>query len=220
MLTEPLTIAEKAISEALQMQKRLPWGEPSDATDSYVHKALVLGAGPVGLLGAMALVIAGFKTFVYSRDAAPNPSSELVQKIGGTYISSSDHTIDQLAQEIGNIDLVYEATGASKFAFDTLRVLGTNGIFIFTGVPGRKAPVELDTDLIMRNLVLKNQVVFGSVNAGRGAYIAAIEDLGKFSARWPGATESLITGHFPMSDLENLVLGPATGIKNVIQVNA
>ena len=168
VLTEPLTIAEKAISEALQMQKRLPWGEPSDATDSYVHKALVLGAGPVGLLGAMALVIAGFKTFVYSRDAAPNPSSELVQKIGGTYISSSDHTIDQLAQEIGNIDLVYEATGASKFAFDTLRVLGTNGIFIFTGVPGRKAPVELDTDLIMRNLVLKNQVVFGSVNAGRG----------------------------------------------------
>jgi hypothetical protein len=48
-----------------------------------------------------------------------------------------------------------------------IQYLGTNGIFIFTGVPGRKAPVQVDTDLMMRNLVLKNQVVFGTVNAAK-----------------------------------------------------
>lgn len=218
VLAEPLTIAEKALNEVKQVQSRLPWGDPLDGSDAYVHKAVVLGAGPVGLLGAFALVVAGFKTFVYSRDPKPNPSADLMEKIGATYISSGTHSIDQLAEEVGNIDLVYEATGASKFAFDTLRVLGTNGVFIFTGVPGRKAPVEVDTDTIMRNLVLKNQVVLGSVNAGRDAYVRAIEDLGKFHARWPDEVRSLITGRYAMEDFSKLVLGTAPGIKNVIRI--
>jgi threonine dehydrogenase-like Zn-dependent dehydrogenase len=117
---------------------------------------------------------------------------------------------------MGNIDLVYEAVGASRAAFEMMAVLGTNGIFIFTGVPGRKAPVEIDTDLLMRNLVLKNQVVFGSVNAGRDAFEAAIADLGGFAARWPGAVAGLITGRFTPASCEELLIGPARGIKNVI----
>ena len=67
----------------------------------------------------------------------------------------------------GDVVLVFQATGAAKLSFDAMRVLRGNGVFIFTGVPGRKTPVEVDADLIMRNLVLKNQVVFGSVNAPR-----------------------------------------------------
>jgi glucose 1-dehydrogenase len=218
VLTEPLTIAEKALAQVWQVQKRLPWGDVSDQTDAYVHKAVVLGAGPVGLLGALTLAGAGFKTFVYSRDAKPNPSSDLVEKIGGIYISSQTHAVEQLAAEVGNIDLVYEATGASKFSFETLKFLGTNGVFIFTGVPGRKAPVELDTDAIMRNLVLKNQVVFGSVNAGRDAYRAAIDDLATFKQRWPDAVRSLITGHYAMENFRDLLLGEPGGIKNVIAI--
>jgi len=206
VLTEPLTIAEKAMTEVSLIQKRLPWGDPSDQTDAYVHKAAVLGAGPVGLLGAMLLVVAGFKTFVYSRDPKPNFSSDLVEKIGGIYISSATHNTEQFAGEIGNIDLVYEATGASKFAFDVLKYLGTNGVFVFTGVPGRKAPVELDTDTIMRNIVLKNQVVLGSVNAGFQAYDDAIADLAKFQQRWPNEVKALITGRYAMEDFRDLVL--------------
>jgi hypothetical protein len=101
-------------------------------------------------------------------------------------------------QHIGNIDLVYEATGASSLSFEMMKYLGTNGIFIFTGVPGRKGPIEVDTDLIMRNLVLKNQVIFGTVNAGRESFENSIRDLATFTKRWPDAVKSLITGRFPM----------------------
>ncbi len=72
-----------------------------------------------------------------------------------------------------------------------IQQLGTNGIFIFTGVPGRKGPVEI-TDLMMRNLLLKNQVVFGTVNAGRDAFEASIRDVGIFAKHWPQAVKSLI----------------------------
>ena len=139
--------------------------------------------------------------------------------IGAQYRSAQTHSLEELAIEIGNIDLVYEATGASRLAFDMMRYLGTNGIFIFTGVPGRKGPVQIDTDLMMRNLVLKNQVLFGTVNAGRDTFETAIRDLQTFSNAWPEAVKSLITGRFAMTDYRELLLGKPTGIKNVIQLN-
>lgn len=218
VLTEPLTIAEKAVAEVFKIQERLPWGPVSDASDSYVHRAVVLGAGPVGLLGAMRLILAGFQTTVYSRDPKPNPSSDLVEKIGGTYFSAATDSLEQMAAKVGNVDLVYEATGASGLAFEMLKFVGTNGVFVFTGVPGRKAPIEVDTDFIMRNFVLKNQVILGSVNAGRAAYESAIANLAQFKQRWPNEVRSLITGRYAMEKAHELLFGQPGGIKNVIAI--
>lgn len=221
VLVEPLTIAEKALAQVWLIQQRLPWIAP-DAADGQRgkgHRAVVLGAGPVGQLGAMALVTAGFETYVYSRSPAPNPKADLIKAIGASYISDESVSVDQLAAQVGNIDLVYEAVGASQVAFEVMKVLGTNGIFVFTGVPGRKAPISVDTDLLMRDLVLKNQVVFGTVNAGRDAFTSSIRDLGIFTKQWPQAVRSLITGRYPIEGFHDLLLGNPGGIKNVIALD-
>ncbi|HEU4402852.1 MAG TPA: glucose 1-dehydrogenase [Candidatus Polarisedimenticolia bacterium] len=218
VLVEPLTIAEKALLQVGQIQQRLPWtcpAHPGERAD-HCHRAVVLGAGPVGLLGAMALRVAGFNTFVYSREGAGDPKARLVESIGAGYVSAADCPVADLARKLGNIDLVYEATGASQLAFQVINVLGTNGIFVFTGVPGRKGPVSIDTDLMMRNLVLKNQVLFGTVNAGKEAFEAAVRDLGIFMQRFPAAVKSMITGRHPIQAHRDLLLGPLSGIKNVI----
>ena len=68
----------------------------------------------------------------------------------------------------------------------------------------------------MRNLVLKNQVVLGTVNAARETFEAAIADLATFYKRWPQAVRALITGRFPLAAHKNLLLGQSTGIKNVL----
>ncbi|MGH7825978.1 MAG: glucose 1-dehydrogenase [Candidatus Binatia bacterium] len=221
VLVEPLTIAEKGLAQVWQVQQRLPWGCPivPGKAQAHCHRAIVLGAGPVGLLGAMALVNSDFDTYVYSRETTPNPKSILLESIGAKYISSESVTVEALPKIIGNIDLVYEATGASSLSFAVMKALGTNGIFIFTGVPGRKGPVEVDTDLIMRNLVLKNQIVFGTVNAGRDSFENSIRDVGTFYKRWPDALRSLITGRFPMEEYRDLLLRRSGGIKNVIKLN-
>jgi threonine dehydrogenase-like Zn-dependent dehydrogenase len=221
VLVEPLTIAEKALIQVWDVQQRLPWGcpaEPGKAQD-HCHRAVVLGAGPVGLLGAMALVNNDFDTYVYVREPVPNPKADVLKLIGAKYLSAETHSLEALAQEVGNVDLVYEATGASRLAFDMIRHLGTNGIFIFTAVPGRKGPIEVDTDLMMRNLVLKNQVIFGTVNAGRDAFENSIRDVGTFIKRWPQAVKSLITGRYPMEAHREILLGRSPGIKNVITLN-
>ena len=71
----------------------------------------------------------------------------------------------------------------------------------------------------MRNLVLKNQVVFGTVNAGSEAYEGAIRDLSQFMERWPDAVRSLITGRYPMEGYAALLQGAASGIKNVMALD-
>jgi threonine dehydrogenase-like Zn-dependent dehydrogenase len=81
VLVEPLTIAEKALAQIRTVQQRLPWGCPDHPREpaGHCHRALVLGAGPVGLLGAMALAAQGFRTAVYSREPEPNPKADLVK---------------------------------------------------------------------------------------------------------------------------------------------
>ena len=222
ILTEPLTIAEKALRQIEDVQLRLPWACAFEAGKSagHCHTAVVLGAGPVGLLGAMALAASGFAVSVYSREPAPNSKSELVESMGATYVSSQTTSPEQLAAQVGNIDVVYEAAGASSVAFDLMRVLGTNGVFVFTGVPGRKAPISLDADVLMKRLVLNNQVVFGTVNANRDAFEAAIAHLAEFRRRWPDALRALITGRFPIERHAELLCGASQGIKNVIAVGS
>ena len=215
VLVEPLTIAEKALIQVGDVQDRLPWlGE--DRGQESAHRAVVLGAGPVGLLGAMALRVRGSAVWVYSRDPATSEKARWVEAIGARYAWSEETSLAELAAAVGNIDLVYEATGASQLSFQALEVLGVNGVFVFTGVPGRKAPIEVDADLLMRNLVLKNQLVYGTVNAGPDAFAAAIADLGELQRRWPEQLAALITGRYRPDAFEELLLAPPAGIKRVV----
>lgn len=226
VLVEPLTIAEKALIQIHDVQNRLPWTCPIQSAamgiEHQCHRAVVLGAGPVGLLGAMAMRAAGFETYVYSRETRldatgeTNRKADICDMIGATYVSSTETSVKKLAEIVGNIDLVYEAVGASSLAFDVLQVLGTNGVFIMTGVPGRKEPINVDTDLIMRNMVLKNQVLFGTVNAGRDAFEAAIRDLGVFMKRWPDAVQSLFTNRLNIDTAPARLRDGKGSIKDVI----
>ncbi len=218
VLVEPLTIAEKALAQVWQTQRRLPWISADLPLNrrGQGKRAVVLGAGPVGLLGAMVLVSSGFETFVYSRSPAPNIKAAVAQAIGAKYISSVQVPVDDLAAEIGNIDLVYEAIGVSHLSYEVLRVLGLNGIFVFTGIPAPGPARPVEADAIMRNIVLKNQAVVGTVNADRPAFEAAISDLGLFRTRWPDALRAMITGRHPIDRYRDLLLGKPAGIKNVI----
>jgi glucose 1-dehydrogenase len=214
VLVEPLTIAEKGVTQLWQVQQRLPWA----VAGKNAHRAVVLGGGPVGLLGAMKLVLEGFDTTVYSRTPAASDLEKLVTGFGARFVHAESASLAQLAEQVGNIDVVYEAVGASSLAFEALPFLGTNGVFIFTGVPGRKGPVSVDTDAIMRDHVLKNQVVFGTVNASLQSFADAIADLGAFLERWPAAVRGLISRRFPIEQVGEPLSGKAGGIKNVIEV--
>jgi threonine dehydrogenase-like Zn-dependent dehydrogenase len=217
-LVEPLTIAEKSLLQLFDLQERLPWGCPHAETQGrgHCHRALVLGAGPVGLLGAMALLVRGFETFVFARDVATSAKGEMARRFGARYVSAGDVPLDALRDRFGAFDVIYEAAGSSRLAFDSLSALGPNGVAILTGVPGLRGRSEVDTDRVMRNLVLQNQIILGTVNAGRDGFGAAVSDLAEFKRRWPAVLPGLITGRHPIESYRDLLLGPPSGIKNLI----
>ena len=139
VLVEPLTIAAKAASDLETILQRYPW-EPVGL------RALVLGAGPIGLLGAMMLVARGLDTFVYSLEPKDSPRAKLARSFGASYVSAGDVTLSDLASRTGTFDVVFEAVGTARVAFAALDALAPNGVFIFTGVPAPREPFEIELD--------------------------------------------------------------------------
>ena len=214
VLLEPLTVAEKAAEQTRILVARLPGDLKNDPSNLA---AVVLGAGPIGLLGAMKLMDGGFNTWVYSMDPADSPNVKIATAIGARFISAAEHPAADLAKIVGNISLMYEATGIAKVAFDALSVLGVNGVFISTGVPAAGEPVAIDARQIMRNLVLSNQLMCGTVNAGRASFEEGLQDLASFMRRFPDAVRALITARVPLDDARDAVLSRG-GIKTVVTV--
>jgi threonine dehydrogenase-like Zn-dependent dehydrogenase len=199
VLTEPLTIAEKALREVAHVQSRMPWERKESG------RAVVLGAGPVGLLGAMALMRAGFQTTMYSRSPKPNPKAELSESLGVPYVSSKENKVEALVRQRGRADVVYEAAGVASAAFALLPGLAPNGVFILTGVPGSQEE-ELDEGELMKQLVMKNQVVLGTVNAAAEDFEAAVKDLEGFGKKWPGGLERIITARHKSSAIKDVIV--------------
>lgn len=211
VLAEPMTIAEKALAQVRAIQARLP---DKPATES---NAVVLGAGPIGVLGVAALVLRGYRTTVYARSRAPNPKAHLVESLGARYVSAQTTSADELAALTGGIDVVYEAAGSPALAFDVLRVLGINGVFVFTGIPPADIGLNIGAGDLMRSLVLRNQAVVGTVNADAESFRDALRDIEAAQGRWPHLAGALITGRHALEDCRDLLIGERQGIKNTVR---
>jgi threonine dehydrogenase-like Zn-dependent dehydrogenase len=210
VLIEPLTVAAKAAIDLDAILRRYPW-EPLGL------RALVLGAGPIGLLSAMMLVARNATTFIYSREAADGERAELARSFGAEYVSAGDTPLSELPARVGKADIVFEAVGTARVAFGAMAALAPNGIFILSGFPSAHSPIEIDLDGIMRDIVLKNQVLFGTVNASRGAFEAAVRQLEQFKGLFPNALRGLVTLRAKLEDAPEL-LRRSSGIKQVVQI--
>ena len=129
----------------------------------------------------------------------------LLKQMGGKYIQSSEATIEKFSQDCKQLDMVVEAAGIAKLDFDLIHILGINGIYVLTGVPGDQRPMNVDGASLMRQLVMKNQVILGSVNAGLNHFKKAIEDLEGADQKWSGLMEKLITSKTPYSDFSKVI---------------
>ena len=218
VLVEPLAIAEKALQQIAAAQQRIPWQFEKDTSveENRNRKALVLGAGPIGLLGAMALRKRGFQTFVYSLEPDDSSRATITTSFGSTYISAQQKTVEDLRSFIGNVDVVYEACGSTRLTFEVLHLLGPNAVMVLSGIPDSKEMLSIDVHQLMHDLVTKNQVILGTVNSGADAFVEAVDDLTLFHDRWPIALEKLISQRTYVDQFEQVLCGEFAGIKNVV----
>lgn len=191
VLLEPLSIVEKGIAHGFEIQRRLTW-EP--------RTALVLGAGTFGLLAALVLSHLGLEVTLASREEpdALGPKRDLLEEMGARYRSTAADPISELPRRLGNIDLIFEATGSSQVAFQAMKILGVNGVLCLTGITGGDRIIEVPADQINLGLVLGNKVVFGSVNAHRRHFELGLRHFGELERKWPGLLSRFITERLPL----------------------
>ena len=169
VLVEPLSVVEKGVNQAYEIQRRIRVWRPKVAA--------VLGAGPIGLLAALSLRLRGLGVLIFGLEEPPRLNSDLVLDLGGRYLSTASTSLADAAKEFGPFDLTFEATGYSPLVFEAMEVLGKNGVLILASVTSGNRTVEIPADAINMGFVLGNKVVVGSVNANRLDYEAAVRDL-------------------------------------------
>ncbi|MBI4335251.1 MAG: glucose 1-dehydrogenase [Candidatus Omnitrophica bacterium] len=206
---EPLSIVEKALYQIFSIQNRMRW-EPKNA--------VVLGSGSIGLLATMLLKERGLKTHTIARSPRGCLKGMLAETCGSLYIDATETPLLALKQKIGNIDIIIEATGSSRVAFEATRILGTNGVMCLTSITGSNSKLEIPSDEINLDLVLGNKLIFGSVNANRRYFQTGIKDLSAFEKLWPGLLGKMITKRVDLCDFKEGLRRKREDIKTVLEI--
>ena len=193
VLAEPMSVADKAIQQVYEAQKRLLVWEPKIA--------YVTGAGQIGLLVTLILRLRGVEVFTIARGTKPSLKAEIAEAYGATYVSTQGMSLTELAKHTGKPDLIIEATGNSEIAFEAMSVLGHNGAIVWTSITGGQRKVEVATDSINLNWVLGNKLLLGSVNANYRHFESGISDLAQGEIFYPGVTQRILTT--PVNGLDN-----------------
>ncbi len=214
VLLEPTSVAEKGISQAYRIQQRLYW-QP--------RNAIVTGAGTLGLLATMLLRNRGLNVYTLARTPMPYLNGEMAEATGAHYVNSKQQSLTDLAQQIGNVDIIFEATGAAPLIFEAMQVIGNNGVLCLAGLSSSRNALQIPADAINMELVLGNKLIFGTVNANRRYFEAGLHELAEIEQQWPGLLARLITHR--VAGLDNFAeamsaLEDKANIKVVVEIAA
>lgn len=209
VLLEPLTVVEKGIAQAYEIQRRLRVWRP--------RRAAVMGAGTVGLLATLVLRLRGLDVTTFGRATRPYRNADLVEATGARYASTAQMSVAEAAVA-GPFDLVFEATGFSPIVFESMQALAKNGVLVLSSVTGGDRRVEVPADRINLEFVLGNKVMVGTVNANREYFERGVTDMALAEVQFPGWLPRLLTHR--VSGLENYreLFDTLTGAKDAIKV--
>ena len=198
VLLEPTTVVTKAWEQVDAVGKRAFW-EP--------RTVLVTGAGPIGLLAALVGKQHGLEVHVFDRmESGLKP--DLVRALGATYHSG----------DIGDIgfapDVIVECTGVGQVIADSARTIATGGVVCLTGVgtggrTGEHATADIASDMVLRNIV-----IVGSVNANKRHWYKAAQLLSRTDHAW---LSRIVTRREPADEFKRALARQPDDIKVVVQ---
>lgn len=207
VLAEPFSIAQKAIVEAVRVQvARRP---DALAAPEWLsgRRCLVAGLGPVGLLAALALRLRGAEVWGLDIVDASSARPHWLTAIGGHYVDGRQVKASQVDDKLGAMEFIFEATGVASLEFNLLDALGEAGAYVLTGIPGGDRPAQIPAASLLRDFVLSNKVMLGSVNAARGHFQMAVDDLAQAHCRWGDHVAKLITDRVPHDKFQDVLEG-------------
>ncbi len=198
VLLEPTTVVAKAWEQVVTVGQRAFW-EP--------RTALVTGAGPIGLLAALVARQHGMDVHVLDRvETGPKPA--LVRELGAIYHTGTVADLDFRP------DVIVECTGVGDVIADAIRKVAPGGVVCLTGVGTGGRTIGLTTADVASNVVLRNNVVVGSVNANKRHWYKAGQVLARADRAW---LAGLVTRRVPPEEFMGALQRQPEDVKVVIQ---
>jgi len=176
VLLEPASVLAKAWEHIERIGLRSRWAP---------ERALVTGAGPVGLMAALMGVQSGLEVHVLDRNER-GPKPQLVRELGATY-----HTRFPAFEP----DIVVECTGSATTIAQAVTSSAPGSIVCLTGLGGEAHAATFDVATLNQSMVLENRVVFGTVNANLRHYHSAARALARADRAW---LDRVITRRVPL----------------------
>lgn len=197
VLLEPMTVITKALEQVAMAGQRAFW-EP--------RTALVTGAGPIGLLAALRLKANNLEVHVLDR-AETGLKADLVRALGGTYHSGRVTELDF------EPDVIVECTGVGAVIADSIQQIGSGGILCLTGIGAGGSAMGAVADTAAA-VVLKNNVIVGSVNANKRHWYKAGQNLMRSDRAW---LSRVITRREKPEDFQKALERQPDDVKVIIQ---
>jgi glucose 1-dehydrogenase len=191
VLVEPTSVVTKA------------WERLDQVACHPRRRALVLGAGPIGLLAAMLGVQRGLEVHVVDR-AGSGPKPRQARALGAIY-----HTSPGDAR--GAFDAVVECCG-ELISEAIARTAPAGAACLVSGGSGPANTMGLAE--LSRHLVSKNKVIIGTINSNRQHFQAAHEALLKADRGW---LEGLLTEHVPLHAWQSAFTAGPENVKTIIR---
>jgi threonine dehydrogenase-like Zn-dependent dehydrogenase len=201
MLMEPTSVVAKAWDQIERIGNRAYFAP---------ERVLVTGAGPIGLLAALLGAQRGLEVHVLDHNTE-GPKGELAGALGAHYHSTD---VESVAGEAPP-DVIIEATGVPEVVLDAMEHNAAAGVVCLTGVSPRGRELKIDAGGLNRDLVLENDVVFGSVNANERHFDLAAEALVRADASW---LEAMISRRVPLDDFASAVEKQRGDVKVVLEL--
>jgi glucose 1-dehydrogenase len=193
VLLEPMTVAQKGITQAYEIQRRLKVWRPV--------KAAVMGSGTLGLLASLVLRLRGLEVTTFGRTPKPYLNADLLDTIGAHYVNTAEQSITSAADTYGPFDLIFEGTGSSAVVFESMLALAKNGVLVLSSITGGGQRLEVPADKINLDFVLGNKAMVGTVNASRENFESGVRDMAHAESEYPGWLKRLLT--HPVIGLDN-----------------
>lgn len=183
VLAEPASICARGLRHLDTIGRRQPWAPA---------RALVVGTGAIGTIATFLLRLRDFEVWTAGLQPDGSPQASLIEAVGAHYLDTRDTPLAGVAADLGGFDVVVVAAGDAQLMLDSLGFLRRGGVVCLLGIDGREQAVSLDGTVIGVDMILANRAVFGSVNANRVDWVAAIEQLDAANRRWPEALAACV----------------------------
>lgn len=214
VLTEPLSVAEKGINEALAVQR----GRLGAEAWTTPPRVLVTGMGPIGFASLLAARCRQWPVTLYGRDAEDSFRAQLARQLGAQFLADTRFDPNLPDVERDGFDLILECTGSDEVLMRVAPTLASCGVMVWLGSSRQPKPRVHNLDVLMRNAILRNHIHLGTVNAAARDFQQAIEQLAQLQRTHRQQVEAMITARVSLHDaLWHCTHREPQGIKTVVR---